>query len=588
MAEERVKRRLAAILASDVVGYSRLMGDDEAGTLAALKERHAQVIDPGIAANDGRIVKLMGDGTLAEFASVVDAVQCAIEIQRFMAERNAGAPQNRRIELRIGINLGDVILDGDDIYGDGVNVAARLEALAEPGGICISGAVRDAIGNKLSVDFEDMGEQKVKNIEKPVRAYRKVETRREVTARVHTTPQPRSKPSIAVKPFVNLSGDPEQDQFADGLSNGILAALNRIPNLTLIQDESPSLSRSKEMSVQELTRKFDVRYVLKGSLRKLGNRLRVNADLMEVSTGRIAWAEQFDRELGDIAALFDIQDEITEEIVTALDVKLLGGDAIRLVRKAFRDSAALRSYFNGESLLWEAKNKLELREAQRLLEESIHLEPTCSAGYAAAAVAYWVEALSDDSDRTEEALRLAVERAQEAIRLDDVTGYPHLVLAQVHLSKRDYDAASAEADRAVSARPNCPASFTLKASVLNYLGRPSDAVEHAEYALRLTPVHPPMYPAILASAFYGSGRYEEAVAAAKTAIELDEAHIDPFLMLAASNAALGRGEEARLAADRVRTLKPAFTLDDFAASQPYREPDHLNRLLGQLRSAGLD
>ena len=284
MAEERVKRRLAAILASDVVGYSRLMGDDEAGTLAALKERHAQVIDPGIAANDGRIVKLMGDGTLAEFASVVDAVQCAIEIQRFMAERNAGAPQNRRIELRIGINLGDVILDGDDIYGDGVNVAARLEALAEPGGICISGAVRDAIGNKLSVDFEDMGEQKVKNIEKPVRAYRKVETSREVTARVHTTPQPRGKPSIAVKPFVNLSGDPEQDQFADGLSNGILAALNRIPNLTLIQDESPSLSRSKEMSVQELTRKFDVRYVLKGSLRKLGNRLRGPSN----STGNLA------------------------------------------------------------------------------------------------------------------------------------------------------------------------------------------------------------------------------------------------------------------------------------------------------------
>ncbi len=588
MAEERIKRRLAAILAADVVGYSRLMGEDEAGALAALKEHQALVIDPKIAANSGRIVKLMGDGILAEFASVVDAVQCAIEIQREVVGRNAEVSQARRIAFRIGINLGDVIPDGDDIYGDGVNVAARLETLAEPGGICISGTVHDAIGNKLPVSFEYMGEQDVKNIEKPVRAYRLAGTPCEASTRVQSVPQSRGRPSLAVKPFENFSGDPEQNQFTDGLSNGIIVALTRIPNLTLIHDESLSLRRSKEMTVEELGRRFDVLYVLKGGLRKLGGRIRVHAELMEVSTGRIVWAEQFDRELGDISGLFDLQDEITGEIVTALDVKLLGGEAIRLVRSAFRNPVALQSYFSGESLLWESKNNLELHEAQRLLEESIRLEPTSSAGYAAAAVAYWVEALSGQSDSPEKTLEFAVERAQEAIRLNDVTGYPHLILAQVHLSKREFDEASAEADRAVSARPSCPAAYTLKASVLNYLGRSVEAIEYAQYALRLTPVHPPMYPAILASAFYGSERHEEAIAAAKTAIELDETHIDPYLVLAAANVVLEHSEDVRWAAEKVRKLKPAFNLKDFSASQPYKDQKHLDRLLDQLRTAGLE
>ncbi len=588
MAEERIKRRLAAILAADVVGYSRLMGEDEAGALAALKEHQALVIDPKIAANSGRIVKLMGDGILAEFASVVDAVQCAIEIQREVVGRNAEVSQARRIAFRIGINLGDVIPDGDDIYGDGVNVAARLETLAEPGGICISGTVHDAIGNKLPVSFEYMGEQDVKNIEKPVRAYRLAGTPREASTRVQSVPQSRGRPSLAVKPFENLSGDPEQNQFTDGLSNGIIVALTRIPNLTLIHDESLSLRRSKEMTVEELGRRFDVLYVLKGGLRKLGGRIRVHAELMEVSTGRIVWAEKFDRELGDISGLFDLQDEITGEIVTALDVKLLGGEAIRLVRSAFRNPVALQSYFSGESLLWESKNNLELHEAQRLLEESIRLEPTSSAGYAAAAVAYWVEALSGQSDSPEKTLEFAVERAQEAIRLNDVTGYPHLILAQVHLSKREFDEASAEADRAVSARPSCPAAYTLKASVLNYLGRSVEAIEYAQYALRLTPVHPPMYHAILASAFYGSEHHEEAIAAAKTAIELDETHIDPYLVLAAANVVLEHSEDVRWAAEKVRKLKPAFNLKDFSASQPYKDQKHLDRLLDQLRTAGLE
>jgi len=595
MVEERIERRLAAVLVADVVGYSRLMGDDEAGTLEALKAYRSEVIDPTIAIHRGRIVKLMGDGTLVEFASVVDAVRCAVELQRKLVERNTGVPHDRRIEFRIGINLGDVILDGEDIYGDGVNVAARLESLAAPRGICISGTVHDAIGNKLPVQFEFMGEQQIKNIEKSVRAYRSVETPastggplRDPSVSVSSTAQAQTKPSLAVKPFENLSADPEQDQFADGITDGVIVALTRTPGLILIGDESPSMHRSKAMTVQELGQKFDVRYVLTGGLRKLGNRIRVSAELMEMSTSQYLWAEKFDWELGDLSALFDIQDEITQEIVTALDVKLLSGEAARIVRKAFRNSDALDSYFSGERLLFNSTTNLELHEAQRLFEETIRLEPTCSVGYASAALAYWAETLSGQGDSPSQPLERAIERAQEAIRLNDVTGYPHLVLAHIHLSRREYDEASAEADLAVSARPSCPTSYSLKAGVLNYLGRPREAIEHAQYALRLTPIHPPMYPAILASALYGSERHEEAIAAARTAIELDERNVGPYLFLAASNVVLGYTEEARRAAQSLLKVQPDFRLAAFAESQPYKDQKHLDRLIGQLRSAGLE
>ncbi len=591
--EKRQKRRLAAILVADVVGYSRLMGNDEAGTLAALKAQRADLFDPTVAAHNGRIVKLMGDGTLVEFASVVDAVQCAVEFQGEMAERNAGVPEDRRIELRIGINLGDVILDGDDIYGDGVNIAARLEPLAEPGGVCISGTVHDSIGNKLAAGFTFMGEQEVKNISKPIRAYqgslqREAPGARTTDGDAASAPRRQAEPSLAIKPFDTVGGDAELDQFADSITHGIDIALTRLPGFTIIDDGSPSMHRSRGMTAQELGRQFDVRYVLKGSLRKLGDRVRVTAELMEVPTGQHIWADNFDRDFGDLAALFDVQDEIIQEIVNALEVKLLTGEAGRIVRNSFRNPAALDSYYNGELLLWNAKTNLELREAQRLFDETIRIEPTSSAAYASAAVAYWADAQSEQSDMASQSLDRAIERAQKAISLDDVTGYPHLILAQVHLGRREYDEADAEADRAVSARPSCPASYSIKAGVLNYLGRSSEAIDHAQFAVRLTPVHPPMNPAVLACAFYGSQRHEEAIEAAKTSIELDNGNVDPYLILAASNVVLGHGEEARLAARNVLKLRPDFNLAAYAESQPYKDQKHLDRLTDQLRRAGLE
>jgi TolB-like protein len=534
----------------------------------------------------------MGDGALVEFASVVDAVQCGVELQRGMVERNVGVPQDRRIEFRVGINMSDVLSEGDDIYGDGVNVAARLQSLAEPCGICISGTVHDAIGNKLAMLSEFMGEQQVKNIERSVRAFRIVvpgaaAIAHGVSAQVPSARPKQDTPTLAVKPFASVSSDPEWANLADGITNGILVALTCTPGLTLIQDESASLAKSSQMTVPELVRRFDVRFVLKGSVRKFGDKFRVSAELLNVASGQYLWAEQFDRDLRDVGELFAVQDEITEQIVTALDVKLLTGEVARFLRKSLKSRVALEYFYRGEDLLWCATTKLEFHEAERLLEEVIRLEPMASVGYAEAGLAYWSEAKSGLSDAPAHAVERAMDLCRQAVALKDVTGYPHLVMAQVHLSRREYDEAEAAASRAVLARPSCPNAFALKAGVLNYLGRSAEAIEFAQYAERLTPVVPSMYPAVLASAYHGCERHEQAIAAAKRAIELDDQSVDPYLILAASSVALDHTEEAKWAAGKLLRLKPEFKLADYAASQPYKELKQLDRLLHQLRSAGL-
>ncbi|MFQ5538889.1 MAG: tetratricopeptide repeat protein [Candidatus Binatia bacterium] len=593
MESDRLPRKLAAILYGDVAGYSRLMGEDEDATHRTLSE-YLDLIASTIVSHRGQVMHYAGDAMLAQFTAVLDALSSAIAIQNELQTRNEALPEERKVQFRIGVNLGDVIQDRGDIYGDGVNVAARLEALVEPGGVCISDAVRTAIGNKLPFQYVFIGEHQVKNITEPVRAYRVFEhgaspitSPRPASTEVAATLKPLGKPSLAIKPFENSSGDFAQDHFADGLTSGITAALTKVPGISLIGDESPSMRESKQMTVAELGRRFDVRYVLRGGVRKYGERIRVNAELMEVSTGRYVWAERFDRELHDLADLFDIQDEITEEIVTAMDIKLLSGEAARLVRKTFTNSAALERYYRGEDLLWRATTKPELREAQRLLEEAIRLEPESPVGYATAALTYWLEVLSGHSDTPARSLERALDLASEAVERGDVTGYANLVIAHVHLDRREYDEALELANRAVSDRPSCPGAYSLKANVLNYLGRPADAIEYAEYAVRLSPVCPPSYAAVLPSAYFGCGRYEEAIAAAKATIELDERNVGLHLILAASCAALNHAEEARWAAKQLLRLKPEFSLTEFAESEPYKEQKILDHLIAQLSTAGL-
>jgi adenylate cyclase len=591
--DDRLPRKLAAILYADVAGYSLLTGNDEDATHKTLS-KYLDLIAHTIDSHRGQVMHYAGDAVLAKFDAVVDAISGATEIQDKLQAQNHDLPNERRVQFRIGVNIGDVIEDRGDIYGDGVNVAARLEALAEPGGICISDAARSAIGNKLPFQYVFIGDQKVKNIVEPVRAYRMLkpdaaDSTIQDTAGLEVAPtlKPLGKPSIAVKPFKNVSGDVDQDHIAYALSNGIIVALTLVPGLALIADESPGLQDTEQMSVKELINRFGVRYILQGDLRKLGQRIRVNAQLMEVSSSEYVWAERFDREMHDLGDLFDIQDEIIDEIVTAMEVKLLSGEAGRLVRKAFKNPKALACYSHGEELLFRATSKPEFSEVRHLLEEAIRLEPESPVGYATAALAYWVEVLYGFSNEPETFLERAVELAKQAIQRNDVTGYAFMVLAHIHLERREYDQALEAANRAVSDRPSCPVVYALKANMLNYLGASTKAIEYAEYAVRLSPIQPPFYAAVLPTAYYGCGRYEEAIAAAKAMVELDQQNVEPYLIMAASQAALGRVDEAHQVSLKIKTLDPEFETVNYAESQPYKEAAELERLTAHLAIAGL-
>lgn len=371
MAEERIQRRLAAIMAADVVGYSRLMGEDETGTLAALKQHRAALIDPTIAEHQGRIVKLMGDGVLVEFASVVDAVECAFNIQRSMMERNADTPDSKRIMFRIGVNLGDIIIEGDDIYGDGVNVAARLEGEADPGGICISGDTYRQVVGKIDIAFEDLGERTLKNIAAPVRAYRWHSGKSAAQAETATPPPPPpDKPSIAVLPFDNMSGDTEQEYFADGLVEDIITTLSKIPDLLVVARNSTFTYKGQAVDIKQVGREQGVRYVLEGSVRKVGQRIRVTTQLIDATTGNHVWAERYDRELVDI---FDLQDELTREVAIAMQLKLTSGAQAEYWTRSTESVAAWEQLMKGTELFLR-HTKADNRQALDHFERAMALD----------------------------------------------------------------------------------------------------------------------------------------------------------------------------------------------------------------------
>lgn len=588
--ESPLPRKLAAILYADVARYSHLSGEDEDATHRTLR-RYLDLIDARVAEYRGRVAHYAGDAVLAQFDAVLDGLSCALAIQRELGESNLTLDESRQVRFRIGVNSGDVIEDRGDIYGDGVNVAARLEALAQPGGVCISDAVRVAVGNRVPAEFLFIGEQKVKNIAEPVRAYHVAEPGsrakpegKSVQADAAEALAAPGKPSLVIKPFENLSADSTQDYFAEGLTKDISIALVKIPGLFLTMDETPEATVSRRMSVVEIGREFGVRYVLTGGVRRHGDRVRVNAELMEATNSRCLWAERFDRELHD---LFSIQDEIAEEIVTAMDVKLIQGETARFMRKALTNPAALDASYRGWYALYHGHSRQDVREAQHLFDEVIRLEPENPLGYASAALAHWAEAGFGRVVLDSPAMERAAKLAAKALDLNDTTGYANLVLALVHLARHEYEEAMAQATEGVTARPSCNGAYAIKSSILNYLGRPREAIEFARYAVRLTPVYPAEFPAILATAYHDSGRHADAVAAALASLQLKQEDVDPLLILAASSVALGNLDQAREAAARVRTIEPGFRLDEFAATQPYRNPQDRERLLERLRKAGL-
>jgi len=589
MGTDGFKRRLAAILSADVVGYSRLMSMDEVATVRTLTAYRAEMTEL-VDVQRGRVVDFVGDNMLAEFPSALDAMDCAVQIQRALKLHNAKLVNERRMDFRIGLHLGDVIVDGERIYGDGVNVAARIESLAEPGGILISDMVYKQVRNKPGLEYIDLGEYSVKNIPDPVRVYQIVKPSSTPTERKEKMDpsekvplSPSDRPSLAVLPFVNLSADPEQDYFNDGLTMDIMIALVKISGLLLIGEGSMRTYKSKSVTAREIGHQLGVRHILEGGVRKAGDQVRITARLIEASSGRHVWAERFDRKLDD---LFAVQDEITEEIVTALDVNLVSGETARIIRKTLRNPEALESYYRGWQALF-SPTQDGINEAQQMFEKTIRLEPGSPLGYAMAAWSYWLEAFQGINDDYSISLNRATELAQKALSLEDVTGLPHIMMGQIHLLKREYDHAIAEADRAVLARPSCHGAYAIKANILNYLDRPAEAIELSKTAIRLTPVHPTLFPAILASAYYGSDRHEEAIVAAREVIKRDRDNLDALLVLSGANTALGQTEEAHEAIREVLRIKPKFSLEEFAKSQLYKNPRTLDKVVAMLRKAGL-
>jgi adenylate cyclase len=579
-----VKRRLAAILAADMVGYSRLMEVDEAGTLARLKTHRLEVIEPAIAKTRGRIIKTAGDGMLVEHQSVAEAVQCATEIQRRMARRNADVAPARWIQFRIGINLGDVIIEDDDIFGDGVNIAARLQALAEPGGICVSGAVRDQVGDRLDqVVFEDLGEQAVKNIARRIKVYRI-----RVPEENAGAPEPAAslspaaaakKPSIAVLPFLNISGDPEQEFFADGLTEDIITELSRFRDLLVISRNSSFVHKGKAVNVQAVGREFGVDFVLEGSVRKAGGRVRVTVQLIDAETDRHVWADRYDRNIEDI---FAIQDELTGAIVATLPGRVEAANYERAKRKPTANTAAYECVLTAK-VLHHRSTRDDNAEAQRLLERAIQLDPNYAHAHAWKACVLGQTLINGwcaDLDATFDQLQREV---GIALTLDDNDSDVHRILAALSLMRGDHDKAAYHQERAMALNPNYDLVLVQQGELLTWLGRPEEGIEWIKRAMRLNPYHPERFWSHLGRAYFVAGRYAKAVEAFSRVTRPDHTH---HAFLAAALAQLGDPTAAAHTA-KVLGLDPSFSVATYLSTLHYRNASDRETLREALLKAGL-
>ena len=536
VARWEVERKLAAILAADVVGYSRLMEADEAGTLAAMKAHRRELWTPMTEKHGGRIVGTAGDSLLVEFPSVVAAVECAVEVQSVMAERNADLADDLKMLYRVGINLGDVLVDGDDIYGDGVNVAARLEELADPGGICISSTVFDHVKGKVDLDFAKLGEQKVKNISEPLRVYRVLLETNEGTAYGEVAPPDQAtesetifveegtgeavigidlslpdKPSIAVLPFNNMSAEPDQEFFSDGITEDIITALSKIASLLVVARSSTFTYKGRAIDVKEVSREQGVRYVLEGSVRKSGNRVRVTAQLIDATTGHHLWAERYDRDLEDI---FAVQDEITREVVLALNIRLSQGEQARIWSGGTKNLEAWeRTRLGTEKLKLITRESVS--EARRLFGEALDLDASYAVAWALLGWTYWQAAdgyvkLETDEAR-EDALKGAEESAQKAIELDPSCADAYALIGMCHLSRGLHDRAVAMTEKSIALAPNHAFLIAICAIILNKSGQPRKSVELIKTAMRLCPIYPTWFLYVLGTACRLAGWNDSAV-----------------------------------------------------------------------------
>jgi len=613
-------RRLVAILSADAEGYSRLMGDDEAATVRTLTQYRA-LITAGVANHNGLVVDAPGDNLLAEFASVVDAVTCAVEVQRALRVHNAALPEARRMRFRIGINLGDVIVDHDRLYGDGVNIAARLEGLAEGGGICLSGTAYDQVEGKLSLVCDDLGEHVVKNIARPVRVYRvrldpdstptpalrtRPARRRRVPMvigvlvvlallgaggwagwrwlRVPTSSGPAlpDKPSIAVLPFVNVSQDPAQEYFSDGVTEDLITGLAKLSGLFVIARNSAFTYKGKPVKVSDVGRDLGVRYVLEGSVQRMAGRVRITAQLVDATTGYHIWAERYDQEARDIFAL---QDAVTQQIVRTLAVKLTEAERARLGRTVTAVPAVYDLVLRGQEERYRTTREANL-ESRRLFAKALELDPGYARAYLGLSWAH-LQSFQFGWSTDPETLERARELAERALALDSTLDQTHSVLAQILLWKREHDRAIAEAERAVALAPHDADGYETLAEVLAWAGRPDDSLRSIQRAMRLNPQFPFFYAWTLGHAYYLARRNGEASDALENVVRRNPNFLAAHAYLAVLYTEQGRDQEARQAWEKARRLMPEASSSDIRQRLPYRRAADVERVIAAMHKARL-
>jgi adenylate cyclase len=625
MPEEGVKRKLTAILSADAKGYSRLMGEDEVGTVQVLKE-YREIMTDFIQKHRGRVVDSPGDNLLAEFGSVVDALDCAVKIQHELKAKNSALPEQSRMDFRIGVNLGDVIADEGRIYGDGVNVAARVEGLADAGGVCISGTAYDQIAKKLPLGYEYLGEQTVKNIEKPVRVYR-VLMDPDAVGKVIGEKRPISrhwrwaalalivvagalaiwnfyfrpsvelasvekmafplpdKPSIAVLPFANLSGEKEQEYFCDGLSEGIINGLSKSEHIFVIARNSTFTYKDKPVQVKQVAEEMGVRYVIEGSVQREENRVRVTAQLIDALTGHHLFSERYDRDLKD---LLNLQDEITLKVLTAVQVKLTVGEGAHVSEKGTQNLDAYLKVLEARELKAGAMNKERVEKAMKLLEEAIALDPEYAYAYSILSTAYTDLLGLGASVSPREHLRQAIELGQKAVALDESNSSAHANLAFPYIFLKKFDKAIEEAEKGVSLSPGSAAAYFALGAALFSAGRPQEAIPIFEKCLRLSPV--PIHSqalGFLANSYVQTGRYEEGIATYKKVLQIyGPDNLMAHLWMVVAYMAWGRENEARAEAAEVLRIDPKFSVEHFVKNMPI-SADKRNRLTKALLKAGL-
>jgi adenylate cyclase len=640
MTPDQVKRKLAAILSADVQGYSRLMEEDEEGTIRILKA-YMEVINGFIQQHRGRVVATGGDSVLAEFSSVVDAVRCAVGIQEELKERNKNIAENQRMEFRIGVNLGDVVEEGDTVLGDGVNIAARVQSLAEAGGICITGTAYDQIKNKLAFGYEYVGEQAVKNIKEPVKVYRVLMEPGVKVPETIPSPVPEEKkakgirlsrivlaiialvliagaaafylsvlrpsasktevasikkmafplpdkPSIAVLPFVNMSGDPKQEFFSDGITEDIITALSKIPKVFVIARNSTFTYKGKAVKVKQVSEELGVRYVLEGSVQKSGDRVRITAQLIDALSGHHLWSERYDRDLED---LFALQDEVTMKILISMQVKLTEGEQLSSDEKHFKGKQGLEIYLKVvEARYYHQMFSIEGNNmSRRISEEIVARWPENPSGYLFLGLAHLMDLTFGSSKSPRESLEKATELAQKTIAMDDSNSIAHSLLSAIYSLRREYDKGIAEGERAVALAPNGADALMQYAQSLLWADQQKESIPIFQKAIRLNPIGSSPTFTFLAIAYYRGGQFEEAISANRQALLRSPNNLHARLGLVASYIAMGREKEARAETAEVFRINPKFVLENYSKgiSGFFKDKSVLDRYIDRLRKAGL-